>query len=64
MTGLRVDELAERTRWPAELLEELLVEDERRGIVERDAGRWRLTASAEARFGPELLKLDPPSERS
>jgi hypothetical protein len=55
---LTLAELERRSLVSPERLEQLLVEDLRRGLVERvgDAG-WRLTAQAERRHGRHLREL-------
>jgi hypothetical protein len=46
-----LDELARLLRQPARRLEAMLAESVKDGIVSRAAGGYRLTASAERRFG-------------
>jgi hypothetical protein len=57
-SGRTLAELSSATGLSEERLRLMLAESERDGVVEELAGRWRLTPSAELRFGEALRTLE------
>ena len=56
--GITLNDLVDSTRINPAVLDRILREDERRGLVEEtDDGRWRLTRAGERHYGPALRTL-------
>jgi hypothetical protein len=55
--GRTSQEVAAAIGRPPEFVDLLLRDSARRGLVAEQDGRWRLTASAERRFGPALRQI-------
>jgi hypothetical protein len=62
-SGRSAEEIAVRIGHPPQFVDALLRDSARRGLVAEQDGRWRLTASAERRYGRALRQISLPGER-